>query len=150
MGLSYPIASNARSALLLQDGDFFAANIIEAKEQAGGPVALVSEWLKPTPDELSALQAAAETQSSYGFVQSYADNEGETVFAVSYWKTQSPADLEKAQEDEDRLRAQYAREHTNDTYFTRPEQRRKRFPKRAKRLLDIHPDQMDLFRDDDA
>lgn len=145
MGLSYPIAANARSALLLQEERYFAANINEAKDKSGGPVALASEWLKPTSDEVDALLAAADRHAGRGFVQTYADDQDETVLAVSYWKVQSAEDVKKSEDDEARLRAQHAREHTNDTYFTRPEHRRKRFPGGARRALHVHPDQLDLF-----
>ena len=148
MGLSYPIAANARSALLLQDDAYFTATITTAKEIAGGPVVLASEWLKPTADESDELVGCAEMHAGRGFVQVYADAEGDTVFAVSYWKLQSPAEHRKAEEDEARLRAQHAREHTNDIYFTKPEHRRKRFPGGARRSKNVHPDQLDLFGDD--
>ncbi|MBB34748.1 MAG: hypothetical protein CME88_03825 [Hirschia sp.] len=148
MGLSYPIAANARAALLLQDEEVFAANITDAKAKAKGPVALVTEWLKPTPDETDILVKAADGHIARGFVQTYADDQDEPVFAVSFWKHQSAEDLKKTEEDEARLRAQHAREHTNDIYFTRPELRRKRFPGRSQRMRDVHPDQIDLFSEE--
>lgn len=136
MPLLYPIAANAREALEAEGG---ARTLAEAREQAQGPVALVSDWLRPSPGEREALQARAEAAVARGFVQLYEDARGQLVIAVAYWKTGAEpavapqravprADTDIAPDD-----------HADDLYFMRADAK----ARRKKRAID--PNQLDLF-----
>lgn len=83
MTLTYPIAGDTRDALRQER---MARTLGEAREAAGGGVALVSEWLRPAPAEAEEISALAERGSDKGFVQLYADERGDPVLAVTYWK----------------------------------------------------------------
>lgn len=129
MALLFPIAKDARSALDSDDGARTAA---EAGERAGGPVTLVSEWLRPTPAERDALQARAEAGVARGFVQLYEDAKGRPVLAVTFWKRKAAAAEKPAPKGK-------TEDHTDDLYFAKPSSR----TKRTKRAPD--PNQLELF-----
>lgn len=136
MPLLYPIAANARDALDAEGG---ARTIAEARELAQGPVALVSDWVRPLPSEREELQAKADAGVARGFVQIYEDAKGQPVIAVSYWKpgaAPAPRPRPRPQEPE---KPEAADDDTDDLYFTKPGAR----SKRKKKALD--PNQMDLF-----
>lgn len=136
MPLLYPIAANARDAL---DTEVGARTIAEARELAQQPVALVSDWLRPQPNEREALQAKADAGVARGFVQIYEDAKGQPVIAVSYWKPGAqPAPPPKRIQPE-AAKAEPAEDHTDDLYFTKAGARAKRKKKTA------DPNQMDLF-----
>ncbi len=136
MPLLFPIAANAREALDAEGG---ARTIAEARELVQGPVALVSDWLRPLPNEREALQAKADAGVSRGFVQLYEDAKGQLVVAVSYWKPGAePAARPKPRAPQP-AEAEPAEDHTDDLYFTKAGAR----AKRKKKALD--PNQMDLF-----
>lgn len=143
MPLSFPLANNARAALETLAG---ARTIAEARELAGGPVTLVSEWLRPTAAEREAVQAQAEAGASRGFVQVYEDAKGRPVLAVTFWKKQAQP---KAKAGKARGAAELPPEpttpvprqydDTDDLYFSKPAakaRRRRRSP---------DPNQLELF-----
>lgn len=136
MPLLYPIAANARDALDAEGG---ARTISEARELAQGPVALVSDWLRPLPNEREALQAKADAGVARGFVQIYEDAKGQPVIAVSYWKPGLAPPVRPKPRPQEPEAAEAADDHTDDLYFTRPDAR----TRRKKKALD--PNQMDLF-----
>lgn len=136
MPLLYPIAANARDAL---DAEVGARTISEARELARGPVALVSDWLRPLPSEREALQAKADAGVARGFVQIYEDAKGQPVIAVSYWKPGAAPPVRPRPRQPKPEAAEAADDHTDDLYFTRPNAR----SRRRKKALD--PNQMDLF-----
>lgn len=136
MPLLYPIAANAREALDAEGG---ARTIAEARELARGPVVLVSDWLRPLPNEREALQAKADAGVARGFVQIYEDAKGQPVIAVSYWKPGAAPAVRRKPRPPAPEAAATAGDHTDDLYFTRPNAR----SKRRKKALD--PNQMDLF-----
>lgn len=132
MPLSFPIAETARTALDTETG---ARTIAEARELAGGPVTLVSEWLRPQPAEREDVQGRAEAGVARGFVQLYEDAKGRPVIAVTFWKPQAaprpkPAKGKPKKQVED---------HTDDLYFAKPSSRTK------KRKRPVDPNQFDLF-----
>jgi hypothetical protein len=136
MPLLYPIAPNAREALDAEEG---ARTIAEARELARGPVALVTDWLRPEPAERETMQGKAEAGIARGFVQIYEDAKGRPVIAVTFWKpggvVQAPVRSVKAPAKEPAP----AEDHTDDLYFAKPSAKVKRKKKAA------DPDQLDLF-----
>lgn len=136
MPLLYPIAPNAREALESQDG---ARTIAEARELAKGPVALVTDWLRPEPNEREEMQGKAEASIARGFVQIYEDAKGRPVIAVTFWK---PGGVAQVVAKKVRVSVQEpapAEDHTDDLYFDKPAVKAKRKKKAA------DPDQLDLF-----
>lgn len=138
MPLLFPIASNPRDALEAAP-DAGARTISEARELAKGPVALVSDWLRPGPAEGEELQRKAEQGIARGFVQIYEDAKGRPVIAVTYWKPgaekQAPPPRVKPKPEEKTP----VEDHTDDLYFTKADAK----AKRKKKAID--PNQMDLF-----
>jgi hypothetical protein len=138
MPLAYPLAPDARAAL---DAETDARTIAEARERAGGPVTLVSEWLRPTPGEAEEMRGRAEAGLSRGFVQIYEDAKGRPVIAVTFWKpgaaTPAPAPAKPAK----KAAKAAPEDHTDDLYFAKPASRTK---KSTRRLAD--PNQLDLFK----
>ncbi len=130
MPLLFPIAKDARSALDSDDGARTAA---EAGEKAGGPVTLVSEWLRPTPAEREQLQARAEAGAARGFVQLYEDAKGRPVLAVTFWKRRAAA------ADKPAPPRAPADDHTDDLYFT------KKSSKTRRKRSGSDPNQLELF-----
>lgn len=134
MPLAFPIATDSLSAL---EADQLARTIMDARDLAGEPVSLVSDWLRPTPEQHTALKSRLDSGVMQGFVQIYEDAKGRPVAAVTFWKPQSaggspapPPAPEPAAPAED---------HTDDLYFDKATTNRKR--KRAA----ADPNQMDLF-----
>lgn len=138
MPLLYPIAPNARAALDAEGG---ARTLAEARELAKGPVALVSDWLRPQPNEREEIQGKAEAGVARGFVQLYEDKAGRPVIAVSFWKPVASAKT-KPKKAKPEKPAAPAEDHTDDLYF----EKRKGASKRRKKSAD--PNQLDLFGPD--
>jgi hypothetical protein len=149
MPLQYPIAKTARAALDQEGG---ARTVAEARELAGGPVTLVSDWLRPQPAEREEIEAKAQAGVARGFVQFYENDKGQPVIAVSFWKptsgvkTKAPkgkkaAKTEAAAEPDDTREGapDPAEDHTDDLYFNKPGAKTKRKKKAA------DPNQLDLF-----
>jgi hypothetical protein len=88
MPLLFPIAADARAAL---EAEPVARIQVEAAERAGAPVSLVSDWLRPAPAEVAALQPLLDRGAASGFVQVYEDDRGRPVIAVTYWKPRRAA-----------------------------------------------------------
>jgi hypothetical protein len=145
MPLSFPISPSARAAL---DEEKAARTIAEARELSGGPVTLVSEWLRPTPTEREELQGKADAGVARGFVQLYEDAKGWPVIAVTFWKPQRPeapaknstkAGGRKGKAKADPEAVPAGEDHTDDLYFSKPGSRTK------KRRRSGDPNQLDLF-----
>ncbi len=147
MGLAYPLATDARAALDADDDRFFQT-LGEARIKGGERVVLATQWLKPEPDQVDALRDKADAHLGRGFVQIYENADGETVLAVSYWKELTEDQAEAVASESARRKAEAAVEHTTDTYFTKPEERRKRFGK-GKTRPRLDPRQLDFFRGPD-
>jgi hypothetical protein len=147
MPLLYPIANTARAALEEEGG---ARTVAEARELAGGPVTLVSEWLRPQPAEREEIEGKAQAGVARGFVQFYENDKGQPVIAVSFWKpasgvkTKAPKGKKAKAEPEQAPAAEHktpdpAEDHTDDLYFNKPGAK----AKRKKKAPD--PNQLDLF-----
>ena len=142
MPLQFPIASTARAALDAEGG---ARTVAEARELAGGPVTLVSEWLRPQPAEREDVQGKAEAGIARGFVQLYEDAKGRPVVAVTFWKpmagvkTRTKKTKASAAAPEPAEPVASGEDHTDDLYFQKPGAK----TKKRKRAAD--PDQLDLF-----
>jgi hypothetical protein len=140
MPLSFPIAPSARAAL---DEEKAARTLAEARERAGGPVTLVSEWLRPTPAEREDIQGKADAGVARGFVQLYEDAKGRPVIAVTFWKPKRaapPPAKTKGRKGRAKVdAAPPAEDHTDDLYFSKPGSRTK------KRKRSGDPNQLDLF-----
>ena len=138
MPLLFPIAASPRDALDAGP-DTGARTIAEARELAKGPVALVSDWLRPSPAEGEEMQRKAEAGISRGFVQIYEDAKGRPVIAVTYWKPggEKAAPAPRARPTE--AAAAAPEDHTDDLYFTKAEAKAKRKRKA------IDPNQLDMF-----
>lgn len=138
MPLSFPLAETARIALDTEAG---ARTIAEARELAGGPVTLVSEWLRPTPSEKEEVQGRAEAGVARGFVQLYEDAKGRPVIAVTFWRPNAKVKTRPdKQKDAPKKKAAPVEDTTDDLYFAKPSSRTK---KRTKKAAD--PNQFDLF-----
>jgi len=148
MPLLYPIAKTARAAL---EEDGGARTVAEARELAGAPVTLVSEWLRPQPAEREEIEGKAQAGVARGFVQFYEDAKGKPVIAVSFWKPTSGVKT-KASKGKKAAKAEpetggaaeqkapdLAEDHTDDLYFNKPGAKTKRKKKAA------DPNQLDLF-----
>ncbi|MFC7292449.1 hypothetical protein [Hirschia litorea] len=146
MGLSYPLAQDAQSALFHGDANLYATQA-QAFSVAKARVSLVTEWLKPKGDALEDALDQADKARAFGFVQVYEDKDENTVFAVTFWKSISE---EEAKVEDQKIiaeKAARAEENTDDIYFTRPEKRRERFglSVRKPRVKKPDPRQLDLF-----
>ncbi|MBI1359733.1 MAG: hypothetical protein GC155_05545 [Alphaproteobacteria bacterium] len=145
MPLIFPIAATARAAL--DEPEKAARTLAEARELAGAPVTLVSEWLRPAPAEHEEVQGKADVGVARGFVQLYEDAKGRPVIAVTFWKPQKPG---KARTDAAAAKPKSAKrraaveDDTDDLYFAKPESRTR---KRRRRTVDPH--QLDLFKGPD-
>jgi hypothetical protein len=142
MPLQYPIAKTARAALDAEGG---ARTVAEARELAGAPVTLVSEWLRPQPAEREEIEGKAQAGVARGFVQFYEDAKGKPVIAVSFWKptsgvkTKAPKGKKAKAEEAEAKAPDPAEDHTDDLYFAKPGAKTKRKKKAA------DPNQLDLF-----
>jgi hypothetical protein len=137
MPLAFPIATDSLSAL---EAASLARTIMDARQLAGEPVALVSAWLRPTPEEHAALKAKLDEGVTQGFVQIYEDAKGRPVAAVTFWKPKSaggeppPEPVQPPVEG-----APLAEDHTDDLYFDKAQKTRR------KKKGAPDPNQMDLF-----
>lgn len=136
MPLLFPIAPSPREALDTEGG---ARTVSEARELVKGPVALVTDWLRPLPSEREALQGKADAGVARGFVQLYEDAKGQPVIAVTYWKPGAQPAPPLAPPRARPQAAEPAEDHTDDLYFAKPGARGKRRRKAG------DPNQMDLF-----
>jgi len=149
MPLLYPIAKTARAALDEEGG---ARTVAEARELAGAPVTLVSEWLRPQPAEREEIEAKAQAGVTRGFVQFYENDKGQPVIAVSFWKPTSGVKTKAPKGKKAKAGAEAgpeavaepkapdpADDHTDDLYFNKPGAKTKRKKKAA------DPNQLDLF-----
>jgi hypothetical protein len=136
MPLLFPIAPSPREALDTEGG---ARTVAEARELVKGPVALVTDWLRPLPSEREALQGKADAGVARGFVQLYEDAKGQPVIAVTYWKPGAQAAPPAPPPSAAPEQAEAEDDHTDDLYFAKPGAR----GKRKRRVGD--PNQMDLF-----
>lgn len=146
MPLLYPIAPNARAALDAEGG---ARTIAEAREISGGQVELISDWLRPQPDERQDVQGKAESGIARGFVQIYEDAKGRPVIAVTFWKPVTAAKTKVKKPKAEKVeKAGPVEDHTDDLYFDKPGAKAKRAAaaKRGKKPRD--PNQLDLFGPD--
>ncbi len=134
MPLAFPIAADSLSAL---EADQLARTIMDARDLAGEPVSLVSDWLRPTPEQHAALKAKLDSGVMQGFVQIYEDAKGRPVAAVTFWKPQSAGGVPSPPPEPEP--APPADDHTDDLYFDKATTSRKR-----KRSVP-DPNQMDLF-----
>ncbi len=137
MPLLFPIAANPRDALDAEP-DAGARTIAEARELAKGPVALVSDWLRPSPAEAVEIQRKADAGISRGFVQVYEDAKGRPVIAVTYWKpgAEKVAPAPRTRPEPESVTPE---DHTDDLYFTKADAKAKRKRKA------IDPNQLDMF-----
>lgn len=146
MPLSFPIAPNARAALEAEAG---ARTIAEAREQSGGNVTLVSEWLRPLPAEREEVQGKAESGVARGFVQLYEDAKGRPVIAVTFWKPQSTPAKTKAKAEAspaaEPIPPKALEDTTDDLYFAKSSSRTKPSAKGRKRKKAPDPNQLDFF-----
>ncbi|MEO1643506.1 MAG: hypothetical protein AAFR74_09230 [Pseudomonadota bacterium] len=131
MSHTYPIAISAKAALK-SDGPC-AATRYEAEAVAGEEeiTALETEWLTPSEAERAALLKNIYEHPAKGFVQTYEDAQGETVFAVTYWKIGPPKRKKPKAKQRAKAKAKDA------TPISKPRTR--------KRYID--PNQLDLFKD---
>ena len=144
MGLAYPLASSPEEALAADEASF-APTLADAITLAGKRVSLVTDWVRSTKETSDTLYDQGLSARGSGFVQVYADNDGLTVLAVSFWK---PLSLEEAlalEAEEAQKRKERRRENTDDLYFASPEERRRRFGRTRPQRRKAHPNQMDLF-----
>lgn len=144
----YPLAETARQALL--DERPAARTRADAVHLAGKTAVekLATDWVTADSDEAEQMAASAAAGLSRGFVQTYEDEHGRPVYAVTYWRLEGeivPADpapnpkpADKAKPEE-KPAATPAPDHTDDLYF-RAKGGRKRGRKRA-----VDPRQLDLF-----
>lgn len=131
MGHAYPIAETVIGALDASAPK--AATRYDAEAQAGDRAitALHTQWLSRADAEQHALLDEIKAGSELGFVQVYEDEDGETVFAVTYWKLGSTIrpkskQVKKAKPKSDKAPSK---------------------PKRRKRKRYVDPNQLDLFHD---
>jgi len=138
MPLLFPIAATPREALDAGP-DSGARTIAEARELAKGPVALVSDWLRPSPAEAADVQRKAESGIARGFVQVYEDAKGRPVIAVTYWKPGAEKAPPAPRARPTQAAGAPPEDHTDDLYFTKADAKAKRKRKA------IDPNQLDMF-----
>lgn len=146
MGLSYPLAKDAHSALF-SDENTLCATQAQAFAAADARVSLITEWLKPPKENIEAALDKADNARANGFVHVYEDKEGDTVFAITFWKAISNEEAKAEDAKINEEKAARAEENTDDIYFTRPDKRRERFglSVRKPRVRKADPRQFDLF-----
>ena len=146
MGLSYPLAQDAHSALFSAE-NIFCSTRAQALAAANSRVSLVTEWLKPRKEALENALDRADSARASGYVHVYEDKEGDTVFAVTFWKAISNEEAKAEDAKINEEKAARAEENTDDIYFTRPDKRRERFglSVRKPRVRKADPRQFDLF-----
>lgn len=148
----YPLAENARQALM--DERPAARTRADAEHLAGETVVekLATDWITADSDEAEQMAARGAAGLSQGFVQTYEDEAGRPVYAVTYWRLIAPIapagpspDKKKASAKPDPAPEAPAPaksaepDHTDDLYF-----RAKRTRRRA-RKQPVDQRQMDLF-----
>ena len=131
MGHSYPIAETVIGALNASAPR--AATRYDAEALAGDRAiaALHTQWLSRAEVEQHSLLDEINAGSERGFVQVYEDADGETVFAVTYWKLGSTVRPKSKQVKKAKPR------------LDKPPSK----PKRRKRKRYVDPNQLDLFQD---
>ncbi|MEM1087205.1 MAG: hypothetical protein AAGH90_05705 [Pseudomonadota bacterium] len=86
MSHTYPIAVSAKQAL--EDCGLCAATRYDAEALSGEHeiIALETEWLTPPAPARAGILKQITNHSAKGFVATYEDADGATVFAITYWK----------------------------------------------------------------
>ncbi|MCI4644063.1 MAG: hypothetical protein MRY64_04710 [Hyphomonadaceae bacterium] len=144
----YPLAQTALEALT-EDRPAMRTRA-EAERRAGAVEVekLQTDWLSPDDLDAETLAGRAGAALGQGFVQTYEDEQGRPVYAVTYWKLAQPLDsAPPAPPPEPAKKPAKAKpakpkgegDHTDDLYF-RGGRTRKR-----KRRVYVDPRQMDLF-----
>ena len=146
----YPLAETAAEAL--SSPEPAARTRADAEHLAGSTevLRLETEWLTPGEDQAAETAGEAAAVFGRGFVQTYEDEAGAPVYAVTYWKlagpiaAESPAELaEPAKTPKTKASASPTNtpgeDDTDDLYFKGGRTRRRK----RKRYVD--PRQLDLF-----
>lgn len=144
----YPLAETALEALAADRPAMRTRAEAERRAGAAEVVKLQTDWLSASDidDETKARLATAGL--SQGFVQTYEDEKGEPVYAVTYWQIDRPLDASpppaapppaKPAKPKPKAKPKGEEDHTDDLYF-RGGRTRKR-----KRRVHVDPRQMDLF-----
>lgn len=144
----YPLAETAMEALA--EDRPAVRTLAEAERRAGGAsiLRLRTDWISAGDLDEETRVRLANAGLSQGFVQTYEDEEGEPVYAVTYWELEGPLDTSpphvpapptEPAEPKPRARPKAGEDHTDDLYF-RGGRTRKR-----KRRVYVDPRQMDLF-----
>lgn len=139
----YPLAEDHDVAL---SGTTPAARTrYEAERLANGlaVIALQTEWVAVSEEEIDSIFATAEAGPGEGFVQRYENADGTPVLAVTYWKLGAPLVKSASKPALPPSQIPIEQDHTDDLYFR---QGRTRKGRRKKGKPD--PNQMDLFGDE--
>lgn len=145
----YPLAETAAQALASPEPA--ARTRADAERLAGATevLSLETDWL--TPGEDDAAETAREVASAFGrgFVQTYEDEAGAPVYAVTYWKLAGPIQPAKppppdtskkaARRKSGKTAPAKTEDDTDDLYFRAARTRRR------KRRRYVDPRQLDLF-----
>jgi hypothetical protein len=146
MPLTFPLAETARAAL---DALVTARTVGEARDKAGAPVSLVSEWLRPTAAESESLQEQVASGISQGYVQSYEDNQGNPVFSVTFWRRGLarvvPQPVMRPAPAEPAAPPAPPPDTVDDLYFEKPHTSARRGGNRRGGRRPSDPNQLDLF-----
>lgn len=149
MGLAYPLAPDARSALNADEATF-VSTLADAMKASSVRVALHTAWIRPDPDEVDAIAERVPSWMGSGFVQSYENENGQLLLAVTFWKPVTPEEAEAERIREAKIKADARIDNLDDTYFSKPEVRRKRHGLKPRRLRSwTHESQLELFPGDE-
>lgn len=143
----YPLAETAAEAL--SSPEPAARTRADAERLAGATevLRLETEWLTPGEDQAAEMAGEAAAVFGLGFVQTYEDETGAPVYAVTYWKLAGPIVADAPAEPAKTPKAKAARppskktgeDDTDDLYFKGGRTRRRK----RKRYVDQR--QLDLF-----
>jgi hypothetical protein len=141
----YPLAETALEALA-EDRPAMRTRA-EAERRAGVAevLKLHTDWLSASDIDDEARARLANAGLSQGFVQTYEDESGAPVYAVTYWQIDRPLDASPPAapppltKPKTKAKPKGEEDHTDDLYF-RGGRTRKR-----KRRVHVDPRQMDLF-----
>lgn len=150
----YPLAETALQALTEDRPAVRTRHEAERKAGLAEVVKLQTDWLTAEDMDAEILAGRADGPGlSQGFVQTYEDEHGQPVYAVTYWKLdraldslpsaapQKPATKAKKKA---KAKTKSKEDHTDDLYF-RGGRTRKR-----KRRAHADPRQLDLFMTPDT
>ena len=142
----YPLAETALEALTEDRPAMRTRHEAERRAGAATVLKLQTDWISAGELDADMLAGRAGTGLTQGFVQTYEDEKGEPVYAVTYWKLDGPLDASpppapepKPEKAKPKSKAKAEADHTDDLYF-RGGRTRKR-----KRRVHVDPRQMDLF-----